>query len=133
MKKNNQIRAGFTMIELLVAATIIVVLSTIGLVSYRNASKSARDGKRKADLETIRSALVLYKTDAADGLYPDGAYSTMIGTLVTADYLDTSNINDPKQDATYTYTPQNSRREFELCATLETAPEGESSYCVSNP
>ena len=59
---------GFTLIELLVVATIIVVLSAIGLVSFTNAGKSARNSKRKSDLETVRQALVLYKSDT--GAYP---------------------------------------------------------------
>ncbi len=62
---------GFTLIELLVVATIIVVLSAIGLVSFTNAGKSARNSKRKSDLETVRQALVLYKSDM--GAYPIGA------------------------------------------------------------
>lgn len=61
-------KSGFTMIELLVVATIIIVLSAVGLVSYRKAGESSRNAKRKADLEIVRQALVLYKAD--NGYYP---------------------------------------------------------------
>ncbi|MCL4208570.1 hypothetical protein KJZ63_02975, partial [Patescibacteria group bacterium] len=54
---------GFTMIELLVVTTIIIILTSIGLVSYTSANRSARNGKRKADMEMVRQALVLYRTD----------------------------------------------------------------------
>jgi prepilin-type N-terminal cleavage/methylation domain-containing protein len=37
--------AGFTMIELLVVTTIIILLTAIGLVGYRQVGQSARDGK----------------------------------------------------------------------------------------
>ena len=59
---------GFTMIELLVAATILSILAAIGLVSFNSANVRARDGKRKADLEQARSALELYRSDV--GYYP---------------------------------------------------------------
>jgi prepilin-type N-terminal cleavage/methylation domain-containing protein len=49
-----QSKGGFTMIELLVVTTIIIVLSTIGLISFRQTGMNARNGKRKADLENIR-------------------------------------------------------------------------------
>lgn len=51
---------GFTLIELLVAISIVAILATIGLISYSGAQRSARDGKRKQDLQAIRSALELY-------------------------------------------------------------------------
>lgn len=74
---------GFTLIELLVVATIIVVLSAIGLVSFTNAGKSARNSKRKSDLETVRQALVLYKSDT--GSYPIAtieSYSNVAGVVI---------------------------------------------------
>ena len=54
---------AFTLIELLVVSTIIIVLSTIGLVSYRQAGLNSRNAKRKADLEIMRQAMMLYKQD----------------------------------------------------------------------
>lgn len=64
----NKKEKGFTLIELLVAMTIVAVLLGLALVSYQGARKSARDGKRKTDLEQIRSALEMYKAD--NGHYP---------------------------------------------------------------
>jgi type II secretory pathway pseudopilin PulG len=61
-------KVGFTMIELLVVATIIIVLSAVGLVSYRKAGESSRNAKRKADLEIVRQSLVLFRAD--NGYYP---------------------------------------------------------------
>ncbi len=59
---------GFTLIELLVAMTIVAVLMGLSLVSYQGARKSARDGRRKTDLEEVRAALEMCRTD--DGSYP---------------------------------------------------------------
>jgi general secretion pathway protein G len=65
-KQNN--RQGFTLLELLVSATIIAVLTVIGVVSYSSVNKRSRDVKRKSDLEQIRSALEMFRSD--NGSYP---------------------------------------------------------------
>jgi general secretion pathway protein G len=66
MKKKNM--QGFTLLEVLVSATIITVLTVIGVVSYGSVNKRSRDVKRKSDIEQIRSALEMYRSD--NGGYP---------------------------------------------------------------
>jgi general secretion pathway protein G len=128
---------GFTMIELLVVATIIIVLSAIGLVSYRTANIKARDGKRKGDLEQVRSALELYRSD--EGTYPahspasNANYLLMITDLKSSpggnSYL-SADIDDPvnSDPNVYTYTSDGST--YQVCATLEV---DDSSYCLNSP
>ncbi|MBI4067477.1 type II secretion system protein [Candidatus Gottesmanbacteria bacterium] len=65
---HDNVIAGFTLIEILVAATIISLLSTIGFISYQATGRIARDAKRKADLQQIRSALEVYKS--VNRVYP---------------------------------------------------------------
>lgn len=127
----NKIR-GFTLIELLVVSTIIIVLSAIGLVSYANAGRGARDAKRKSDLEAVRQSLVLYRSDT--GTYPQfsgaGAYDSMAETLVAADYLSEPVALDPKNEAPHVYTYTSDSIVFSLSTTLET---DDSVYTVTNP
>jgi len=123
--KNN--KTGFTMIELLVVTTIIIVLTTIGLVSFTTANRNARNGKRKADLEMVRQALVLYRVDA--GSYPSGTvFSTMISTI--SEYTSATEVTDPKNDATYFYAYSSDGSTFTLTAILE--PDG-TAYPLSSP
>lgn len=118
-----QRRAGFTFIELLVTVTLIAVLSAIGIVSYSSAQRRSRDGKRKADLEIIRSALEMYRADE-DG-YPDDLYD------LETDYIRSIPI-DPRTGSGYGYSPAASPvTSYNLCANdveVELSP-----YCVQNP
>lgn len=69
-------RNGFTLFELLVVISIIAVLSAIGMTVFGNVQASARDAKRKQDLQAIATALELYYqknsrypwTQTSDGL-----------------------------------------------------------------
>jgi len=74
IKKNK----GFTFVEIMVTAAIIAVLAAVGMVSYENANKKVRDGRRKADLEQIRVALEMYKSD--NTYYPDALASINVRT-----------------------------------------------------
>lgn len=62
---------GFTLIELLVVIAIIAILAAVVLVALGNAAASARDSTRKADLNSLMTALELYSTNT--GAYPAGA------------------------------------------------------------
>lgn len=130
MFKNNRFsNLGFSLIELLVVVTIIIVLTTIGLVSYRQASRGSRNAKRKSDLETVRQALVLYRND--EGSYPAGSnFGSMLTTI--GDYISFDSLTDPKSPTyDYAYTSADGSI-FELCATLETSA-GTDPYCIDNP
>jgi type II secretory pathway pseudopilin PulG len=101
MLKNQK---AFTMIELLVSATIIILLTAAGLVSFTQAGVSSRNAKRKADLETMRQAMTLYKQD--NGYYADSTtvnFATLVSTLNAGEYLSEAAIEDPKNNATYSY------------------------------
>lgn len=144
---------GFTLIEVLVAATIIALLTTIGIVSFRTTNLRARDGKRRGDLEQTRAALELYRSDAAagNGRYPNTtSFSTMVSTLKTATYMSDPLPQDPRNSSPYVYiyTVGGSQTSYCLCATLETTNAGNSPntscssigqlgtgtyYCLVNP
>jgi len=124
------------MIELLVAATILAVLSAIGLVSFQSANLRARDGKRRADLEQARSALELYRSDI--GYYPksyslsNASWNAVISLIGGAGYLNTATMDDPKNVAPYVYEYSSNAggTTYQVCATLEAS---QASYCLANP
>jgi len=53
-------RKGFTLIELMVAISIIAIISAVGITTFSQSQKLARDAKRKQDLRSIGIALELY-------------------------------------------------------------------------
>lgn len=59
---------GFTLVELLVAVSIIAIVGAIGLVAYGTTQKTARMAKRVEDLKAIATALESYKS--VNGVYP---------------------------------------------------------------
>ena len=121
---------GFTLIELLVVIVIIGILMSVLLVSYQGTRKTARNGKRKADLEQIRSALQLYHADC--GEYPPSASVSFGSSLISScpgpsvTYM-TELPQDPLYSTfEYKYN-QVSDHIYNLCAFLEGG--GETSLC----
>ena len=127
---------GFTIVELLVTVTIIAMLSVIGFTGYQAVSRGGRDALRKSDLEQIRSALEIYKSE--NNTYPT------VSTACIADNLSPDFVNpypqDPKQGLyTYCYYPSATTPilSYELCAHLENGDSttdncGTASNCGSN-
>ena len=67
-------KKGFTLIELMVAVSIMAILATLGLMMFTKVQSTARDARRKQDLNSLKSALELYYT--RNSIYPPGAGTT---------------------------------------------------------
>ncbi len=68
MKNKNKLFTGFTLIELMVAVSIVGILSSIIYASFGDARAQARDKARMTALKEVQLALEMFK--AQTGSYP---------------------------------------------------------------
>ncbi len=131
---------GFTLIEILVVATIIVLLSGIVIGSYSSFLKSARDAKRKADIENIRGALELYRSNNG-GSYPQQGVGGDFPTFAcpAGAFMDTGGNtymnpvpNDPKCSSgmSYRYVISAPYVSYDLYAAQESVGAGTSYHAT---
>lgn len=134
-------RRGFTLIELLIVISIIAVLLALSIFGLQGARESARDGRRKSDLELVRSGIEAYKSDC--NVYPSSlpaVGSALVGNgstttcLVTNTYI-SQMPGDPLNPArTYLYSSPTGAT-YEICSALENgtgaATCGSSTSCGS--
>jgi general secretion pathway protein G len=73
-------QSGFTIIELMVVMSLIVILSTMSLVQYRQSVTRSKEAVLKEDLFRMRDALDQYYADKSQ-------YPATLDALVTDGYL----------------------------------------------
>ena len=145
--KNNT--SGFTLIELMVTVSIIAILAVIGFTVLSNASKGARDARRKGDIDAIARALEVnydetggkYKvlaasqfTNGALPVDPQDANTNCLGGY--CGYCATSTANAiptvcAAANKVTTSLPA-AGNAWTICANLETAVSGVNQYCKTN-
>jgi prepilin-type N-terminal cleavage/methylation domain-containing protein len=67
--KSLNTKKGFTLIELMIVVAIIGILAAIAIPQFANLVAKSQEGRTKANLGTIRSALSIYYGDL-EGWYP---------------------------------------------------------------
>lgn len=72
--------AGFTLLELMTAVTIIGILATLAVPNYEIRVKKAREGALKQTLFVLRDVIDQYRVDK-------GKYPQALADLVAAEYL----------------------------------------------
>lgn len=121
--------AAFTLVELIVAASILAILTTIWFYSYTWNIASARDSVRQTDISALNSQLKLYKRERWSYPFPGDSFEiqnrgenvALQGfmnqnvSLTTADILPT----DPDLELAYFYSTTSNRQEFQLSASME--------------
>ena len=75
------VRNGFSLLEMLIVVSIILVIATIAVPKFSSAGDKANKAKIQADLRTISNAAAVYQFDT-------GAYPDTIETLAEKEYLE---------------------------------------------
>jgi len=124
---------AFTLVELIVVITILAILWTIAFISLQWYSRDARDSKRAADINNIKTSIELYSLQTWKDPIPD-SYSTITYSgwtekvwyqWVVWDHVTTNlkQLNekplDPLTNDPYVYSVTNSYKEYEVLALYE--------------
>jgi general secretion pathway protein G len=72
--------AGFTLIELMIVLTLVIILATMGMTQYRSSVVYTREATLKEDLFRMRDAIDQYYADK-------GEYPSTLDALVSDGYL----------------------------------------------
>ena len=127
-------KKSFTLIEILVVTTIIVLLTSIAAVSYSQFSKSSRDARRKTDLEQLRAALEMYRSN--NDTYPVGSnWATTLNVLKSPVVYIQTLPTDPKNPTYIYYYSSTTGSDYTLGTHLEndlTTCQSLSTQCTSN-
>lgn len=125
---NNKNKA-FTLVELVVAATILVILTAIGFYSYTSNISSARDSARQTDFSALSSQLSLYKKQRGAYPFPENNFSiTNQSWIVAKQWRMGKNVAlstaqniplDPELKIPYFYSVTANRQEYQLAWSLE--------------
>lgn len=125
---------GFTLVELLVAISIVAVLATIGFTLFQTTQASARDAKRRADIDAMSTALETH-FDASTGVYTALDATWFSDKTIPLDTLNTG-------EYVYSVTLGAGGSSYVACAKLErgggnftdqgTTPGSGNYYCKLN-
>lgn len=154
---NNSSSSGFTLIELMVAITIVAIMSVAGIIVYTQVQQNARDSKRREDINAIATAIEGAK-DPTSSTYSSISASNFptqtipfdpAGTATTTRYciaVAAAGTNTvpaiptawatrttcPTNYAAFTGTNVNGFSAWTLCALLEKGTNPANIICLSN-
>ena len=98
------VKKGFTLVEILIVVIILGILAAIVIPQFTEASQEARVSNLMTNLQTIRSQLLLYKTQHLE-VYPgDAADPAVFGNQMTQ-YTNVSGGVSATPAATHPFGP----------------------------
>ncbi len=91
----NTLRAGFTLVEILIVVVILGILAAIVVPQFTNASNEAVKGALESQLQTINSQVELYRVrnNGASPTLAAGEANDGWGDMVGGEYLKDTPIN----------------------------------------
>jgi len=119
---------AFTLVEILVVSTIIAFLAGGGFLSYSQINIQSRNAKRKSDLEQIRTALEIYRSNNNQYFPGSGTFSGNCQSINWLNLYLPSIPNDPRSPSFY-YRCNISRSDYTLGAYLENGGVGNCGQC----
>ena len=124
MKKNkHRKQEGFTLIELMVVVVIIAILAGLVIPRFMGETDKAKQAKAKMQIESLESALKMYKLD--NGSYPttEQGLKALVETPTVGNlpknwrqggYLEKGKVPKDPWDHEYVYVSPGSHGDFDL-------------------
>ena len=121
MIMNNHAKSGFTLVEILIAVTIVSILSGLAIQQFTRYSRRASETRAQAELRTLHTDVSTFKTDTNQ--YPASLQELIkrpadaaISSKWRGPYLEKDEIPvDPwGEDYQYSRKPKGSKPPFEL-------------------
>lgn len=117
--------AGVTLIQLLLSISILGIILAIGTTAFIAYLARGRDGRRKADLQAVKTSLEVYfqenkkyPIDASCTDFANGAQCTTLRPTLVPLYIKAL-PRDPKNTGNYVYKYTGMETSYILSATLE--------------
>lgn len=129
--KQKLINKGFTLIELLIAMSIIGILATVGLASFRTAQMRGRDTERKSDLKQISNALELYFSDYGTYLLTNLPWGDEFKDSKGTVYMKI--VPEDPGAGTYVYNVSSTGNKYQLFARLENTEDKNINTSITVP
>ena len=133
-------RAGFTLVEILIAVSIVVILGAVVGINVFGAPQQARVGAAKAQLDTFKTALGLYAADngflptaeqGLDALVAPAARPPVPTAFRPGGYLEKSSVPADPWGHEYAYLAPGSNGEpFEVVCYGSDGEEGGDDYAA---
>ena len=104
-------KKGFTLVEILIAVSIVALLMSVLVPNFLGARTRARDARRKTDLSALQNSLELYKSDQSPVSYPPSNFMSGLcktcwssGASCTGNVYTRKIVCDPQTGSIYIYT-----------------------------
>lgn len=129
-QKNSHLLYAFTLVEIVVTATILVILTSIGFYNYTQNISSARDSSRISDISSLWSQLSLYKRSRWAYPFPWDRFNLVNDSIIVA-YQGKMNTRvalttasgdlpvDPELKIPYVYSTTRNRQEYQIAGSIE--------------
>ena len=141
--KLQKIKTGFTLIELVVAITILAILSAVWFMGYSSYLPSARDTNRLSQMEELAKWIQTYTTRHSSLPIPDNQIEIKASWNVIAyqwegwaNLLETIWYNkdwlDPKDKVPFSYMVSSNRKAYQLMVMLETTQYNKQAFSIIN-
>jgi len=122
MTKKSFFKNGFTLVELLVVVSIIVILTAVISISFNKAQMDGRNSRRKEDIKMIHNAAEEYfMLNTAYPVTTDVAWTGPGSQLVMSKFP-----VDPKATSGSVYVYTSTSGGYCVCAQLENSNSGNS-------